>query len=72
MDWLVVLIALGAVLPVVVAVVSVLLFMPKGHPASSKLAMAFGKAIALGVVMGATVSAVVVGLILGGAWALGR
>ena len=72
MDWLVVLIAIGAILPIVVAVVTVLLFLPKGHPGSWRMAFAFGKGIVLGVVMGATVSAVVVGLVLGGAWALER
>ena len=72
MDWLIVLIAIGALLPILVAVATVLLFIPKGHPGSWRLAIAFGKGIALGVAMGATVSALVIGLVLGGAWALRR
>ena len=72
MDWLVVVIAMGALLPIVVAVVTVFLFIPKGNPASWRMAIAFGKGIALGVVMGLTVSALVVGLVLGGGWLRGR
>ena len=64
--------ALGALLPVFVAVVTVFFGMTRGNPASRSLAFAFGKGIGLGVAAGLTVSAVVVMLVLALAWLLGR
>lgn len=58
----------GAVLPAIVGVVIVLLWMPRGYSGARPISLAFGKGLALGIVMGAAVSLVVVTLVLAGAW----
>jgi len=69
---LIVALVVGAVLPAIVGVVIVLLWMPRGYAGARPMTLAFGKGLVLGVVMGASVSLVVVALVLAGAWWRGR
>lgn len=68
MDLLILLVIAGALLPIVAAVVTVFLGIPKGHQANGRMALAFGKGITLGIVMGLTVSGATVALVLAIAW----
>lgn len=63
--WIVLVLAVGALLPVIIAATTMLARSGSGTPASWGLMLAFAKGITLGVVMGLTVSAVVVVVILG-------
>jgi len=71
-EWLIVALVVGALLPIAVAVVTVVLGIPKGGTANRAMSFAFGKGIALGIALGVTASAVVVGLVLGLVWLRNR
>jgi MFS superfamily sulfate permease-like transporter len=72
MEWLLIMLIIGALLPVGVAGGALLLNALSGGRADWPMATAFGKGIGLGVIMGLTVSAISVGLVLGVAWLAGR
>ena len=70
--WLIVLLAGAAVLPVLVAVAMIGWAYMRGQIHDLRTPLAFSKGMALGVAAGLTVSAVVVGLVLGAARLAGR
>ena len=73
MDALIVaLVVIGLLVPIAVGAGIVLFAVPKSGVAHRGMAVAFGKGIGLGVIMGLTVSAVTVALVLGIAWLAGR
>jgi hypothetical protein len=63
---------IGALLPIVVAAVTIFLGVPRQPRSNWGLVSAFVKGIVLGIVMGVTVSGLVIGLVLGIAWLLDR
>ena len=69
---LVIALAVGALLPVFVAVGAVIFGRSKGPPPGRSMALAFGKGIGLGVAAGIAVSAAVVALVLALARLTGR
>ena len=68
MEWLIVALVVGALLPIVVAVVTIVLGLPKGGATNWGMALAFGKGIGLGVLLGLSASALVLALVLGVVW----
>jgi hypothetical protein len=64
---LVVTLIVGAVLPALVGAAVVVLWMPRGAQSGWSMPLAFGKGIAFGIVLGASVSLAVVALTLAGA-----
>jgi hypothetical protein len=72
MAWLLLLLIVGALLPVGAAAGALLLKPLSGGRTDWPMATAFGKGIGLGVIMGLAVSAVTVALVLGIAWLAGR
>jgi len=59
------LLVVGLLLPIGVALVTVFVGMPKGSAANRGMAVAFGKGIGLGVLIGVLASAATVGVVLG-------
>ncbi|MGH2588562.1 MAG: hypothetical protein ACRDJE_26870, partial [Dehalococcoidia bacterium] len=70
MSLLILALVVGAVLPIVVAAVTIFLGVPRQPRSNWGLVSAFAKGIALGIVIGLTVSGLVIGLVLGIAWLL--
>ena len=66
------LLVIGLLLPIGVAVVTVFVGMPKGGAANRGMAIAFGKGIGLGVLIGALASVATVAAVLGVACVAGR
>jgi hypothetical protein len=62
---LVLLLVVGLLLPIGVAAAIVFTAMPKGGAANRGMAVAFGKGIGLGVLIGVLASAATVGVVLG-------
>ena len=64
MSWTVLLVVVGAVLPIVVAVTTII-FGTGRVPGGGGLGVAFGKGIALGTAGGLVISAIVIAVVLG-------
>lgn len=65
MNWLLIIaLVLGGLLPIAVAVLTVVLCMPKNTPGGYKAAFSFGKGIAFGALGGLAVAALVIGVAL--------
>jgi hypothetical protein len=69
---LVLLLVIGLLLPIGVAAVTVIAGLPKGGAANRGMAVAFGKGIGLGVLIGVLASAATVGAVLGVACLSGK
>lgn len=70
--WLLIAVIVGLLFPLVVAVAIVYFAMPRGGTANWGMVFAFGKGVGLGIALGGTVCAVVIGLVLGIARLTGR
>jgi hypothetical protein len=70
--WLLIAVIVGLLFPPAVAVAIVYFAAPKGSHANWGLVFAFGKGIALGIIIGVTVCAVVICIVLGIAAMTGR
>jgi hypothetical protein len=70
--WLLIAVIVGLLIPPIVAVAIVYFALPRGATANWGMVVAFGKGVGLGIILGGTVCAIVIGIVLAIARLTGR